>query len=176
MEKKPKFCKKIKLWCIDTVDNLAKGCMQYACGRADISHPSDKEWGAGWEAFADEFMHWICRLGVLGPGLAVISHETSYEVTIRGRKYNKHIPAMPKTAYKILNGMADMILRMAHEHTKKRKSGRTTITTTRVLLTQAGIDYDAGDRTELLPETIPFKTEKQLVKTLLECFEKGGSI
>ncbi|KKM18720.1 hypothetical protein LCGC14_1662810, partial [marine sediment metagenome] len=59
VEKKPKLTRGVKIFCIDTVDNLSKFCMQYVCGREKISHPTDQDWGKGWEAFRDEFTHWI---------------------------------------------------------------------------------------------------------------------
>lgn len=121
-------------------------------------------------------MHWFLRLGVLGTGIGAISHETSYEVIVKGRSINKAIPGMPKTCYKIVNPAADIILRMTSEITKKRlKKGRSKLVESRVLLTQESMAYDAGDRTKTLPARIYFKTEKEAVDKILECFaQKGG--
>ena len=177
VEKRKKFLKTVVFFCVDTVDNLSKFCMQYVCGREGIAHPSDQEWGKGWEAYRDEFTHWILRLGTLGPGLSFISHETEREIVSRNMKITRVTPAMPKTCYTVVNNMADIILRMGY--TTKRKSGKHkgeykvtgTRTETRCLLTKPSELYDAGDRTGLLPREIIFKTEKEAVKKLIKCFD-----
>ena len=165
MEKKPKFCKTVGIWCVDTADNLSKFCMQYVCGREGIAHPTDQEWGKGWEAYRDEFMHWILRLASLGPGLACISHEIDREIVSRSMRITKFSPALPKTTYTILNNLSDIIIRMTYAAQKKR-SRKSPIEVKRVLLIRSNENYDAGDRTGLLPDKIFFKTEKAAVKNL----------
>lgn len=170
MEKRGKFVRTVRIWGIDTVDKLAKFCMQYVCGREGITHPSDQEWGKGWEAYRDEFTHWILRLGMLGPGLGFISHESSKEVIVGGLKVPKAIPELDKTTYKVINPMADLILRMGFVKVKT-PSGRKK---KRCLFTRPTAYMDAGDRTGVLPDKIKFATEKEAIKTMQRCFEKGG--
>ena len=179
MERSPKKCKSVKMWCIDTGDNLAKFCMQYACGRAKIAHPSDQQWGKGWEAFRDEFTHWILRLGTLGPGIVVVSHETEREIVTHSKTLTKISPALPKTCYTVLNNLADIILRMGWKIKKKKtRRGKTKIvaedTETRCLFTRPNNLMDAGDRTELLPDVIFFTKESEAVKALMKAFGQKG--
>lgn len=175
VERKPKLIEGIKSFCIDTADNLSKFCMQYACGRHDISHPKQLDWGEGWEAFRDEFMYWILRLSNLGPGLWFVSHEQEREVISRSMKITKISPALPKTTYTIINNLSDIILYMGWQIKKRKKaSGRTRRVVTRCLFTKPSESRDSGDRTGVLPDEIPFKTEKEAVAIIRRCFKKGG--
>lgn len=169
MEKSKKKCATVKIWCVDTVDNLSKFCMQYTCGREGISHPTDMEWGKGWEAFRDEFTHWIFRLCALSPGAIFISHEKEREVVSRSMKITKVSPALPGSTYTVINNLADIILNMAWAG-KKTKKG--TIAK-RCLYTKPTEVRDAGDRTGVLPDKIFFKTEEEAVKLIINHFNEG---
>ena len=175
MEKHPKKMKKVKIWGIDTVDNLTKFCMQYVCGREGIAHPTDQEWGKGWEAYRDEFTHWILRLAVLDPGIVFVSHEVDKEVISRSTKITKAMPALPKTTYAVINNMVDLTLRMAFtgmnvKPRKKDKLESVVFQESRCLYTKPTETMDAGDRTGLLPDVIPFKKEATAVKKLISYF------
>lgn len=185
MEKSPRFVKTVSMWCIDTVDNLSMFCAQYACGRAGIGHPSDQEWGKGWDAIRDEWMHWILRLGVLGPGVLFISHERERDVISHGSKVTKVGPTLVKSHYTAINNMCDIMMRMGClsilKHTKSRKRRRVKslepsqeLTGTRCLFTKPTEAIDAGDRTGMLPDIIYFDTEKEAVNKLLKCFAQKG--
>lgn len=173
MSKHPRKVATVKLWVIDPIDKLAKFCMQWVCGRDDIAHPADQEWGKGWEAFRDEFTHWILELGRLGPGIAAISHVAERKVAYHNVEITKESPAMPKTCYTILNDLADIIGYIGFEPKEKGKRR----TSRRCLDFRPQPGRDAGDRTGFLPEIIPFDTEQQAVTKILECFrsKKGAS-
>jgi hypothetical protein len=169
MEKMPKKVRTVGMWIIDTGDNLSKFAMQYACGREEISHPTEEEWGKGWEAFRDEFNHWMLRLCALGPGVLVIAHETEREVEVRGRKIPKWTPSMPKTTYALVNALADITLHMSFDDSaiKKKtkrvhgKKIRPDEYANRCFYTKPTENRDAGDRTGLLPPKITFATEQE---------------
>lgn len=169
MEKSPKKVKSVKVWIIDTVDNLAKFCMDFVCGRDEIAHPSDAEWGKGWEAWRDEFTRWIMRLINLGNGVVFISHSVTREVVSRSMKIDKTMPALPKTCYTIINNLVDRILFMDYyRKVKSKKSSKYIPGETRCVFCRPSEDFEAGDRTGLLPRSIPFLTEKELVDKLLQ--------
>lgn len=170
MEKNKAKCKKVSFFCIDTVDNLSKFCMMYVCGREGIAHPSDGEWGAGWEAFRDEFTHWILRLCSLGCGVAFISHEKEREVISRSVKITKMSPDLPKTSYTVINNLCDIILRMSFTTIRKKVGGKAKRFQSRCLFTKPDESYDAGDRTGRLPEIIPFKTEAEAVEKIVSYY------
>jgi len=170
IEKKPKLIKDVKIFCIDTVDNLSKFCVQYVCGREKIAHPTDQDWGKGWEAFRDEFTHWILRLCALGPGVSFISHQNQREVVFHGVKMPKETPAMPKTSYTIVNNLVDIILKVSW--VGKMKGRKETLSIKRCMYTKPTAMYDAGDRTGKLPDKISFNTEAEAVKIILDSFKK----
>lgn len=169
MEKKKKKCATVSIWCIDTVDNLSKFCVQWVCGRDGIAHPTDQDWGKGWEAYRDEFTHWILRLASLGPGVSFISHETSREVIFKGVKMPKETPAMPKTCYTVVNNLVDIIFKFSYlGKVKKRKAP---LSNKRCIFTIPTAMYDAGDRTGKLPEKIIFSDEQEAVDIILDSFK-----
>jgi hypothetical protein len=166
-EKHPSAIADVKLWCIDTVTNLSKFCMQWVCGREGISHPSDQEWGKGWEAYADEFAFWILRLAHLRKGIGFIAHSNTTEIVSRHVKITKNIPDIPKTCYRLINNLADVIVEMNYvdKGENLEKLGEM-----RCLFTKPSEIRDAGDRTGRLPEVIEFKTESVAVMKILRCF------
>ena len=167
-EKHPKSIKDVEIWCIDTTTNLSKFCMQWVCGREGIAHPSDQEWGKGWEAFANEFEYWTLRLAHLGKGICWIAHSSTIEVVSRSIKVSKNIPDIPKTTYRIINNLADCIIEMGYVVKSKRVSE---LGEMRCLYTKPSEVRDAGDRTGKLPDRIKFKTEKAAVAKLIKCFK-----
>lgn len=177
MEKSSKKAKSVRMWVVDTADNLCKFCLQYVCNKKGIEHPSDEEWGKGWEAFADEFAKWILRLASIGPGICFICHETDKEITSRSMKITKTIPSIPKTCYKILNALVDLILWMDFAKVKDRKKRRKNPYTSmplRCVRTKPAEGHDGGDRTGLLPSVITFKKEQDLIDKLLSVFSEEG--
>lgn len=170
MARKPKLCKTVKVFCIDTSDNLAKFCMQWVCGREGIAHPQDQEWGKGWEAYRDEFTYWILQLANLGAGVAFISHETEREVTSHSMKVTKTSPSLPKTCYTVINNLVDITLKMGYVQKKKGRKGHVRFGETRCLFTKPSATMDAGDRSGRLPNIIKFTTEQEAVDQILACF------
>ena len=169
METKSRELATVKTFCVDTITNLSKFCMHWVCGREGISHPSDQDWGKGWEAFADEFSHWILRLVELGKGVIFIAHESQTEVVSRKMKVTKSSPDMPKTTYRIVNNLVDIILWMNYVRASKHLEE---LGETRCFYTKPTETRDAGDRTGRLADIIKFKTEKQAVRKILNCFKE----
>jgi len=170
MESKPKLVKTVSMWVVDTADNLAKSCMLYTCGRSGTAHPSDEEWGKGWEAFGDEFAHWVGRLTALNAGALFICHEQDREVVSRSMKITKSTPSLPKTCYHFLNNLCDIILHMSYVRAVDRKRLDIEPGITRCVFTKPTEDMDAGDRSARLPSVIPFKTEEELVRRIMKCY------
>ena len=171
-EKSKKFVKTVKMWCIDPVDKLAKFCMSYSCYKLKIDHPTDADWGKGWEAFRDEFTEWILRLCAIGPGVATISHVKERDIVHNNITITKETPSMPKTCYTILNDLCDITVKVGYEpyvRGKKKKRGKKQ---RRCLFTEGTEDMEAGNRTgNRLPPIIPFGTEQEAIDTLMAAFE-----
>jgi hypothetical protein len=167
-EKNERLTSDVRLWCIDTATNLSKFCMQWVCGREGISHPSDQEWGKGWEAFADEFAYWILRLANTGKGIGFVAHAKTTEIVSRHVKVTKNIPDLPTTCYRIINNLADIIVEMGYV---EKSQNTDELGEMRCLYTKPSEIRDAGDRTGRLPDVIKFKTEAAAVIQILKCFK-----
>lgn len=176
MEAHPELAATVNMWVIDTVSNLSKFCSQYTCGREKIAHPSEGEWGAGWEAIQDEFMHWIVRLGMLGPGVLFIAHEKEREIISHSMRITKRGPDLVKSHYTIINNMCDLILRMDFAPRARRKQNKEAgkVTVERCIFTKPEETIEAGDRTGSLPDKIYFDTEKEAAKIIVNSFKMKG--
>jgi hypothetical protein len=65
---------------IDTVDELWKFCTAATMGELKISHPSDLDWGKGWQAVTDKFRLGVGFLASLGLGVWFVSHSKDVEI------------------------------------------------------------------------------------------------
>jgi hypothetical protein len=171
-EKHKRNTSDVTMWVVDTVTILAKHCMYSVCADKGITHPSDEEYGKGWEAFYDEFSGWMLRLVGLGKGIMFICHEKMTEVTTRGTKIHHFGPDLPTTAYRTIMPMCDIILHMAYveDGSDESELGRK-----RCLYTQPSEYRDAGDRSHRLPAEIPFIREKAAVRKILAAYAGGES-
>ena len=142
---------------IDTADNAYKYCEEYVCAQEQIRHPNDLEYGKGAAFVNNEFQRVLTKLAALPYGLILISHAKEKEVKTPTGKYMKTAPTLPGGAYKIILGMADMVLYCDMEEVAAAEGK---IAQRRVIHTKPTIYYEAGDRTGLLPETLPLSYQK----------------
>jgi hypothetical protein len=140
-----------KVISVDTVDNAWHFCSEYICAQERISHPSDLDWGKGWNMVKDEFQRVLIKLAQLPYGLILTSHAKTIEVKTRTGKYNKVIPTLTQSAREVILGMADMILYCTLENVEG-DNGQ--VVPTRIMRTKPDLFYEAGDRTGRMPETI----------------------
>jgi len=137
---------------IDTVDLLFRMCRKYVCKKRGISHPSDEEWGKGYDMVRDEFEIPLTRLALLPYGVIFISQDK--EIEIRGRvvKTNKIVPALARQAKELVAPLCDVIAYVGYEENAADDPGAERFVTFRP---QEALE--AKDRTSLLPDTLPFK-------------------
>lgn len=118
-----------KIIVIDTVDELARLCMEYVIagmtppGRKGFVHASDFEWGKGWDAVAQEFRLRVAKLSNLGYGVVFISHVKESPVKTRtGAEITKLGPDVGmKGMRKWLLGFVDVI---AYAHVIQTGDGK----------------------------------------------------
>lgn len=120
---------------VDTADLAFKICQKYVVNKLGVEHPSDEEWGKGWEALRDEFTSWVMDLLMLDKGVIFISHATEKEIRKRsGVKFHRVSPTMSGQAADILEGVIDI---WAYYHYEGKK---------RVLTVQGDEHTGAGHR------------------------------
>lgn len=142
---------------IDTVDNLFDFCQDYVCKKLRITHPSDEEWGKGWDALKQEFKKSITRLQSIGMGVIFISHARSEEIKTRSLKVNKWFPSFAKQCRKIINPLVDFMFYFSTEETVE-KGGKLKIE--RFVCCQPGETWEAKDRMQCFPEKMPMDPAK----------------
>ncbi len=137
---------------IDTIDQAFQRCREHVLGTLGIKHESDADIGKGWDLVTNEFIRVLAKLSLLPYGLVLISHAQEKEFKTRTGRVIKQVPTLPARAGRNVMGMVDLLLYADHEVTESQKG----ITDEkRVVRTKPTSYYDAGDRTGLLPESIP---------------------
>lgn len=103
-----------KLVAVDTVDVLAALCQADVMKRLSVEHPSDLEWGKGWEMVEKEFQLVTAPL-MQHPDLGVVflGHADEREIkrsVIQGGSVTMFAPAVgPKSIRKFLTGTCDFV-------------------------------------------------------------------
>ena len=129
----------------DTIDVAYDHCYTYVCKKngwesADKDISGDKlGWGEGWRAINDEFKTVLRRFQELGMGMYLVSHSVVREVDSRVTS-KKTTPTLPGGARKAVLAMSDIVM-----YATSNADGR-------LILTKNHATYEAGDRTERLPE------------------------
>ena len=138
---------------IDTIDKLVVFCSDYICSSNGIAHPSELPHGKGWALVTSELNRAITKLASLPYGLVMVSHCEQEEIETKTKKYNRWTIALSGKNRGIFLDMADLILFIDSEIDRDG-------TEKRVIRTKPSMNYDAGDRSNLLPETIPLDYKK----------------
>lgn len=132
---------------IDTVDELATMARDYMMRQLGAAHPSDLEYGKGWDAVKGEFKLRIAAIAGQGLGVWFISHAKSEEVRTRVGSRTVYRPDMPNSARQFVEGFVDYILFAEVQSTDEGEK--------RVLHTRASDQYQAKSRTPDFPDPLP---------------------
>ncbi len=137
---------------IDTIDRLYRYCETYVCNSLNITIPEDQGYGVGRGKVNAEFFRVLDKLTSLPYGVVFTAHAITKEVSTPAGKTDRTVPTLPDKVSQYLTAMVSVIgfasVRpvMQPDGTTKRE---------RVLSTKPHTDFDAGDRTGRLPETLP---------------------
>ena len=135
---------------IDTIDILYLQCFDAVCKEAGVEHPSDESHGKVWSMVSSEFRRVLARLSLLRTkygkkmGLVMVSHVRIVDEESRTgtkRSYAMNLSNSPRI---IVTSMSDLYL-----FADVADDG------SRVLRTKGTKGWAAGDRTGMLPETMP---------------------
>lgn len=118
LERNPSYCKTVV---IDTGFKAYEKCMEYVCKRDGITHPSDSEWGKGWDAVRKEFYAFHERLLNIGLGMIVTAHSEVKDVQKKdGSSYNKLSIELGKAPFTFYGSVADIIAYYQYDNDGKR--------------------------------------------------------
>ncbi len=135
---------KYKTVIIDTVDLFYKYCLDHCCDKFGFDHPSDQNWGKGWEKVSDTLLAQILKFFDLGYTIIFISHSKSTEIRADFEEYTRIDPTVSSVGRKIILPIVDVILYMK---AKENSTGNC-----RYVTTKAVREYEAGDRTQRLTD------------------------
>ena len=143
---------KFKSVIVDTIDAAHRFCSEHVCKQNNVKHESEMPYGLGYSLISSEFWRVINKLASLPQGLVLISHATEKEIETRTGKFTKIVPTLPDKARRQLIGLTDFILFFDLQQSQDKDGN---IIWKRIIKTKPTKDYEAGDRTGKLPETIP---------------------
>lgn len=151
---------------IDTIDKLWDFCVEYTVRKNNCETISDMAYGRGYALASGEFRAYIQRLVALRTGLIFVSHH-DYDKFMQtdGIEIKKFMPSIPARARDIIMPLVDIIAFAGIEYQMNPKTGARI--ERRIMHTQPGILWEAGDRTGRLPSAFPFsyKVFSQLLTT-----------
>lgn len=132
---------------IDTVDNLVGLCRRHVLAENKIAHESDLAFGKGYALIQQEFSRVLDKL-TLSMGVWFISHTIEKDIeNYLGKKHTKRVPSLPNKQRDYVVGISDCVLFADIEQEEGKFK--------RVLRCQNSNDWEAGDRSGLLPRTLP---------------------
>ena len=152
---------------VDTIDNAYRMCADHICTKYRVEHESDLSYGKGYALVNNEFQRALTQLAFLPYGLFIISHSQEKEIETRTGKRTRIVPTLPDRARKIVLGMVDLIV-FCDMDVVNGADGKPV--SRRVMRTKPNLNYEAGDRTGRLPETINLD-----FPTFLAAFRSGTS-
>lgn len=139
----------------DTIDNFYAFCMEYTCKANKINHPSDLEYGKGWNMVKIAFTNAMNAFKALGLGVVYVAHANEKEIKTRSGSYTRYDAAIAGQAYNIITASCDFILYAAVESTPEGGEKR-------ILHTKPCEFWNAGDKTGKLPAEIPLDAQEFL--------------
>lgn len=106
--------------CIDGIGTAFDRCQTYICQKLGIDHPSDGEWGQGWNELKKQFTSVVDAFLALPCGRWFLSHsEWKEKDTRRNIKVTHLQPMMTQSCAAIVNGKVDQTMAYDYEGTKR---------------------------------------------------------
>jgi hypothetical protein len=147
---------------VDTIDNYFSLCTEHVCAKLGISHPSDLDYGKGWNAVKTEASRVLTKLSMLPYGLVLIGHVKEVELKTRTASITKTVPTLTPSAQEVVVNMADIILYCESVVTEDGEQ--------RIMHTKGTENWVAKDHTGRLPDVLPLDYQ-----AFLKAFNgKGG--
>ena len=126
---------------VDTIDLAYELCAQHYVQKKGLEHLSDQDFGKGYGAVKDMFVHWLAALVQLPIQVILIGHSKFRGVT----KYTpaKHVPACAAGAEAVITGLVDSVI-----FVEAAAKGS-------VMHCQTGATWTAGSRVADMPDKLP---------------------
>ena len=162
--RKPEVQEKFDTIVVDTATIAWELCEQFICMQNDVEEINQLSWGKGYKLCAKEFNTTMRQITMLGYGLVFIAHSEEKPIPDGQEGETFVAPSLEKRAYKIINGMVDIIGYIQVD----LETGK------RTLITRANKHIVAGSRFRFLPAEIELSYEN-LANALADAIEKEGT-
>ena len=142
---------------VDTVDLLYRICLNHVCQAHGMSHPSDLDWGRGWDMVGSEWQRVIAKMSLWPYGLIFVSHSRTAKIKSAATEIDKISPAISGAGFKAIHALVDIILYCCMEEAAETDAeGEITgnIVEQRMIICQPKNNIVAGDRTGCLPPKV----------------------
>jgi len=133
---------------IDTADAAVAMCTEHVLSEHGVKHESDLPYGKGWALVSGEWARVILKLAHLPMNLILVSHVKSEDIKARTGDYQRACPSMGRRAIQKVAGVVDYVLYATHDGDRRR-----------ILRTKPDREWDAGDRSGVLPAIMPLTAE-----------------
>lgn len=100
---------------IDTGEIAYERCLEWVCAKMAIDHPSDEEYGKGWQAVKKEFNMQVLALNNSGLGIIVNSHEKIVKVQGRRDEISRIQPSLSTQALSVIEAMVDVFAYLRYD-------------------------------------------------------------
>ena len=173
MEAKPRLLKDITMFGIDTIEFLATKCMSTICFEWGLLDLSDEGFSRAWTELKQELIFNLLRLVALGPGLLLISHQRQRDSRVNRTIIKADTMDLSPSINNAMSFLSSIILHMRYVDKSKASSDLGHL---RCFCVRGNEEEDAKDNTNRLSTIsqegiIKFRTEKQAVRKILNCFE-----
>lgn len=157
---------------MDTVDVAFKECSSHVCRLKGWEHPSDGEWGRGWEAVRTEFEMQMKVLEDLGIKPVYISHDKDKEFTPKKKpKYNQVVPSVPTSAMETVYDKVDFVGYCVVEQEENEDGDLIPI---RKVYFRSNGDFKAKSRLKYFPSVIEYgDSPEECAGRIKEAFDKA---
>lgn len=136
---------------IDTLDAAYSLCAAHVLRKNGVTHESELPYGRGYALISNEFTRVLSKLSFLGMGKIYVCHASEIDIESRTGKTTRIVPSIPERIRKTVLATVDVI-GYADLDMAPGPDGKPMIR--RVMRTKPHPNFEAGDRTGRLPETI----------------------
>lgn len=133
---------------IDTIDNMVLYASDFICRENGVNYVGDLPHGRGWALVTAEINRVISKLICMPYGLIMVSHSVQEEIETKTKKFTRETISVTGKVRNIFLNLSDIVLFIDSDIDKNGIEQR-------VIRTKPSIYYEAGDRSQKLPETLP---------------------
>lgn len=168
--KDSEFVSSVKMWIIDDIDTLVARGISTIAYEWGIIELSDEGYARAWHELRAELIYQLIRLREMGPGLLLISHEKDRPITVGRQKIGVPSMNLSDSICSAVGDLCSTIMRMKYITSKKESSS------TRCISVLGSEQEDVKDNCQKITSEYPdgiikFKSERQAVRKILDCFD-----